>query len=533
MDPIILDHYLDTTQNIALLGNEEDLVAYISEQKNKYCHDPSLIPFFSAEQAFYQKEYKNALKFYLNAREVPLYRFFCFRASAYLSQLMRSNIKALQFAKKALRIKPDDYSTLRLLENLYLLTDQVDKAEIVKKKIYTLKASKEENPQEEEISHFVPVGTEELDELSSIFAESHADDEELFDLENVAKEQPKEEEVKKTPPPFEKKITDSNNAYEASLRQYWDAYKKRPPLKNSFCLFFDGCSGAASTDAFAALAEPPHSGCFITWRGQGIAINPDAHFVQNLHRHGLFIWDVNAVVVTHKEGYALDSLKKLHTLQLHSSKERSLAPLHFFLHEEAYRQFPALIRTDAIHKLDEKAQFIHSLNDEITIQLIPSKNREGSISFALHLRFGTETVRTLCYLAHCSPNAHICQNFNACDIAIANIGKMEAPIKSDEKNQAFHNILAWANELQPKLLLASDFAPEQLNLRLDAIKLLRHTLDHKITLLPSEQGLYLDIEHLQLLSSDKKQTLDPDESRIAASSGGSGPLLFLPAEEVL
>lgn len=74
--------------------------------------------FFSGEQLFYRKKFDLALKHYLQAQTLPNGNFFCFRASAFLFDHLNQAEKSLDFAKKALKIIPDDYPTLALMEKL-------------------------------------------------------------------------------------------------------------------------------------------------------------------------------------------------------------------------------------------------------------------------------------------------------------------------------------------------------------------------------------------------------------------------------
>lgn len=53
-------------------------------------------------------------------------------------------------------------------------------------------------------------------------------------------------------------------------------------------------NGAFDTQAYHG------GGLYINWDGYGIAIDPGYHFVENMHRSGLNILDINAVIVTHE-----------------------------------------------------------------------------------------------------------------------------------------------------------------------------------------------------------------------------------------
>jgi tetratricopeptide (TPR) repeat protein len=101
--------------------------------------------FLEGERLFYEKHYENALKSYLQARSIPFHSFFCFRASAHLFHTTGNLEKSLEFAKKALRIFPDDYSTLCLIKQLLTEDQQFDDVIEIQNRLKALETSVE-NP---------------------------------------------------------------------------------------------------------------------------------------------------------------------------------------------------------------------------------------------------------------------------------------------------------------------------------------------------------------------------------------------------
>lgn len=104
-----------------LLSEQErlpELLTLIEQQLQKYEENSLLHTFFLAENAFFTQNYRDALKFYMECKQLPLYRFFCYRTCAFIFTQEKRREKALDFVQKALQLDPSDPVTLGLKERI-------------------------------------------------------------------------------------------------------------------------------------------------------------------------------------------------------------------------------------------------------------------------------------------------------------------------------------------------------------------------------------------------------------------------------
>jgi tetratricopeptide (TPR) repeat protein len=118
-----IEHYIKSAGAMSALLNigdcsPKDFQLFIETSRKAMPRHDACEDFFAGELAFYDKRYEKALKHYLKATTIPHFHFFCYRASAYLFDAAGNLDKALGFTQKALKIYPDDYMTLTLLEKL-------------------------------------------------------------------------------------------------------------------------------------------------------------------------------------------------------------------------------------------------------------------------------------------------------------------------------------------------------------------------------------------------------------------------------
>ena len=109
-------------------------------------------------------------------------------------------------------------------------------------------------------------------------------------------------------------------------------------------------NGAFDTQAYHG------GGLYVNWGGYGIAIDPGYHFVENMHRSGLNILDIDAVIVTHEH---ID----------HTNDIRILDDLNFSLSEYLEEE--------------NKQHMIKWYLDSVTYDLVKTLQKRGS-GFSKH-----------------------------------------------------------------------------------------------------------------------------------------------------
>lgn len=187
MDSKVFQNYLENTQR--LLGNgkfednsRQDVLKIIKEHmKNEQASKEGDF-FLKGEEAFFNRQYKLSLKYYSMAHDIPNFRFFCHRATAYVFKNGGRLEKAIDFAQRALNIYPEDAITLGILEELLREKYKGWETEKIQNEIASLKekALKEhlnKKQKNEEVNkepfgrNPIPLAKKELDDLSNIFNE--------------------------------------------------------------------------------------------------------------------------------------------------------------------------------------------------------------------------------------------------------------------------------------------------------------------------------------------------------------------------
>ncbi|MFA6914800.1 MAG: hypothetical protein WC222_00240 [Parachlamydiales bacterium] len=97
---------------------KNDLILSILRHQEHYANNPLLQKFFNAESEFYQGDYENSLKNYIQAKTIPFFQFFCYRASAFIAYQRNHFDQALRFVKKAQALIPQDKETQLLYDIL-------------------------------------------------------------------------------------------------------------------------------------------------------------------------------------------------------------------------------------------------------------------------------------------------------------------------------------------------------------------------------------------------------------------------------
>lgn len=146
---------------------DEALLEAIKSQSN--CSEAHK-SFLQAEVAFHQGDYRLALKYYLSAKGVSKHNFYCFRASAFVSEELGRLKKAISYLRQALEICPDDLLCLGKLTELLTKVGENAEAEDIQAKLQEAsdKAPEDLNAEPDDGCQ-VGLADEEIQELSNLF----------------------------------------------------------------------------------------------------------------------------------------------------------------------------------------------------------------------------------------------------------------------------------------------------------------------------------------------------------------------------
>lgn len=402
---IPLDHYQQTIQQMAVSAKHnptfaQNLLQFIESQLDTSKEEPVFEEFLKGEKAFFSGKYQLALKHYLHTKTLPNFKLYCYRTSAYVSKARGELAKAISFAKEALAISPIDYPSLMILEELLMLDQQHEEAQLIRLKIDGIDTAHfaihhDHNPEKSDVSSLeipqpesdmhIPPGF-----LSSLDTQPSASTEHLthrlyalkpFSAENIPFTQqnkrmhatlvnptypiettiPSSKSLSKTihgdiehSESLEQSIKIFQKRQEACIAQYLEQLKRRSH-SNEQCLYvlhgyppstndisFDN---ALTTELLLSHKDRRTSGgYYIRWNGKGIVINPGVNFLEHFHRQGLHIRDIDYVIVTNANPETYADIKEIYELNYQLNNANSeLQIIHYFLSQKAYQTLaPAL-----------------------------------------------------------------------------------------------------------------------------------------------------------------------------------------------
>lgn len=486
MNQNAFDSYLLHVRALAERGDETafgELQKVIEQQ----CQGalPPFAPFFSGEQAFYRGDYEVALKYYLKAAGIPLFQFFCFRASAFLFHSLGYIDKAVGFAEKALKIEAEDPMTLRLLRTLVPITSAVSTTapSLKQTELRVLQHIFEPSHEELFAEEFKwihqdkytepPVNTE-----SDIFSSPHVRDvstahslterlypeqqeaypskrtpqEALQELHRLAQNTPDSAQQVSPEEILDNKIKGFQYHQTEKMRRYQKTAEERRLSQDFELYYLHGWSAQDERHLGSYLTEQsrkPSGGIFLRWNGKGIALNPGPSFLEHFHAQGLTLNEIDFVIVTAEHPDAYADVKEIYDLNYQLNKANQDHHLiRYYFHVKAFQE---LSRTLKPHFKQER-NHLHSLEifmdspdvekieltDGISLHyfLAGSKGTQGDTGqvrpvASLGIRLDCKTASNqfpeklslkLGYIAHSSWNPLLAPHLGSCDLLLVGLG---------------------------------------------------------------------------------------------------------------
>lgn len=303
-------------------------------------------------------------------------------------------------------------------------------------------------------------------------------------------------------------------------------------------------------------------GYFIRWNGKGIVINPGRNFLDNFHKQGLHIWDINAIIVTceHYDSYA--DIQEIYSLNSKLNKDSSETHvIHYYLVQKAYQLLAPHLKPhfkQERHSLHCLELFIDSpeqekieINENVILSYFPLSEPESNYSsketkalpvygsLGIKLEFIDDTNGKqdckLGYISNTIWNSVISQRLGDCDLLISGFGSTQP---SDYQRQQYtegclgyfgtSSLLA---EARPRLLLCSEFSGTEGDIRLEIVKLLRqqHSQSQGAhqAIQPLDLGMLVNLKKLQIQCSITKAWVEANQIRVARTRESFGSLNYL------
>lgn len=552
-----LEGYLKQVRELILQGqnssqsDNHELLSVIEEQKANHAGDSSYESFFNGEHHFYNGRYEQALKCYLEAKNIPCFQFFCYRASSLISKERGQPEKALSYIQKAFKLDSEDPIVKQLFTSLRSAVEVIGD----EKGRYTQQSPVETYPLFESGEgnrfHDPNIPYEEFKKFpaangkADCFTEAITSDYE----ENLS---------------LKKRIDLFQNSQMEKMQAYLKQGEQSLELKENALYVLNGWNLGTHAKPFLFTEESRKSsgGHYLRWNGKGIAINPGANFLENFHAQGFCIRDIDFVIVTRncREAYAdVRAISELSQQLNRVAFDRQI--IHYYLHQRVCQELAPFLKPsfkqarNTIHKLE---MFLDSpdvekieLSEGIVLNYFLALTSEAlqnyrensgehtynSSNLGIRLELSNETIELkVGYLSGLAWSPLLVHHLGYCDLLLAAFGNTHSNdysrLEYTEDSLGYSGSATLLEELAPKLLLLTEFAGREGDIRIDTIKMMRAECSQNVAnqtsaLLPADIGLTIDLDNLYVKCSISKEFVPAGETHVVTGSEVFGRLSYL------
>lgn len=549
MDDQQFSCYLEQAQQfVAQLDSRQEardgLLQLIELCQESVVADSPYEAFFKGEKALFSGELEQALRFYLQAKQIKPFEFFCYRASAMISQEHGHLEKAHYFAKKALKIMPEDYICKKISdsEESFLQTHAPIPYPVqpIDENLALLTLSN--------ASHLYPAVAENEDSSEGKIIQ-----------ENLSNNDSLEQEIR------------SFHLRQPALMKSYLKCAEQRHLSKDHCLYILGgasreisstqaCNGLELSQIFSSLQpKSGKEGLFLKWNGKGIAINPGINFLSSLHLQGLHIRDIDVIIVTYEASEIFASIKEIYDLNYKLNQVAAeLHIIHYYFNEKAYQFYAPQLKPNfkqersALHCLE---LFVDSpdvetidLGGGILLHYFPTafqeafKERRISEPSALGINLELTTSQEglslpsirLGYVGATSWSPLLAHLLGPCDVLVAAFGSTSpsdyGKISYNDDSLGYFGIYSLMEEVRPRILLCTQFDGHEGDIRVEVVQRLRRegkTAEASTVILPADNSFFLNLISNEIACSVSQQPVAAQQVLVVKSPYSFGPLQYL------
>lgn len=280
-------------------------------------------------------------------------------------------------------------------------------------------------------------------------------------------------------------------------------------------------------------------GIYFNWNGFGVVIDPGYHFVENMHRFGLSVLDVDAVVVTHEHIDHTNDIRILddlsYSLLRYREKGEKEHKVRWYLDQVTYGLVKSLQKegsgfsrkANIIYKVfpEEKVQIHCCEKDKIVLKTVPTLHEQIEGRYLNHtfaavfeLENGEEK-RKIFYTSDTKYQDLLTRAAIGSDIVIANISSVYEDDLLRIKPKSTHlgymgcyNLLKSLEEHPPSYFLLSEFWNAKTDIRFDIARYLKDEISGyrmgklgKTSIIPADIGTQIDLMQLSIQCSVCKE----------------------------
>lgn len=590
MEAQVFENYLRQVRE--LISQQEDnseiefpeVIQLIEQQKEISAGNNSDEAFLKGELHFYSGEYEQSLKHYLDAKEIPCFQFFCYRASCLVSYERGQHEKAFGYAEKALKLDAEDPIVRRILALRDSSSNAQGNENYSHSEVVNESFSNQENHSIDllkENSQEYALQTAVVEEAVQNCIQKNSEDSALVSMTNFSqKYHPLERasrmtcdlEVASQACPeslqdhtrgLEERIRLFQNSQTEGMQSYLQQTEKNHRLEENALYVLNGWP--AYTQKSILFTEESRKSCgghYLRWNGRGIVLNPGPGFLENFHNQRLSIRDIDFVIVTRNNRDAFADVRGISELnhQLNKiSPERQI--IHYYLHQRVCQELSPFLKPsfkqarNTIHKLEmyldspdvEKIEldegiFLHYFQTSMPRALQNYRESSDEHSFnnaSLGIRLeltNDERKLKLGYLSGLAWSPLLAHHLGHCDLLLTAFGNTNpndySKLGYNEDSLGYFGTSTLLEELAPRLMLLTEFGGREGDVRIEVVKKIRseyarNSSQLSSSLLAGDVGLIVDLNSLNIKCSISEALVAPRDVSVVASSESFGHLRYL------
>lgn len=361
--------------------------------------------------------------------------------------------------------------------------------------------------------------------------------------------------------------------FQSKRADFWRAYARRgdertEPVEENLHFFGDW---AIAPSQRAHIDWPKQevntSGIYFRWNGLGIALNPSASFLEDFHKRGLFIGDLNAVISTRPDTKVHEVLEKIYTLnatfnEVSESKHKIDYYLCAATHKELFHRLEPRYKQERNsvfcleRYVDSDDVETHDLGQGVQLSYCYApRDAEAGVVFHLALpnvkaephEEGLEALQTQALKIGYLPKS-LCSTFpkalfGDCHLLILSLTSFNSDtLESAQKSKAaeldLEPLVCALQKGHPKVALLCDFSIQEGDLRLEIAKHLKGQINEKnagdlTPILPADGQLELEMATWRIRCAVTGHWIPAPFTNVIRTEESFGPLIYLGSDCVL
>lgn len=281
-------------------------------------------------------------------------------------------------------------------------------------------------------------------------------------------------------------------------------------------------SSTPTVHSVAFDAECTGGGLYINYRGLGIVIDPGIGFVNSMHKYGIYINNIDVVIITHDhldhnaDAKIISSL--LYDLNNYNQRKGKIVKHVFELEKIKEHTITWIVDNGTKTMLRKNVKIIKSLssyvgkksqivkgNKNIKLSAIRTQHiKDSEESYGIKLFMNYEEPITIGYTSDTAFFPNLALFYSKTDILIFNVSdiykKDVKGIKDKHSHLGYNGSTKLLKEIKGELAIASEFCCTNGDFRLDLVNTLSKEIRKKssLNIIPGEIGLNIFIPKLQI-----------------------------------